>query len=65
MILAEILYHCKQYLDIEGDVAIEKLIYLSDRERGELFSSYLTKKLNLKNDFRQQLNFCLILIMIS
>ena len=51
MILAEILYYCKPYLDVDTEVTIEKLFYHSDREKNELFSNFLTKKLTLKKDF--------------
>ena len=56
MILREILYYCKPFLDAEADVTIEKLVYKSDRVKNELFSQFLTKKLELRNDFRNTLN---------
>eukprot|EP00973_Karenia_brevis_P028729 3962255-Karenia_brevis.AAC.1 len=55
MILNEMLYYCQPFLDIETEVAFKKLFYASDRDKSELFSVYLTKKLNLRRDFNQLL----------
>ena len=50
LILKEIIYYCKPYIDAELDVALERFLYVRRRPKGQSFAQYITHLKKLRDD---------------
>ena len=50
LILKEIIYCCKPYIDAELDIALERLLFTKKRPKGQSFGQFLTQLMKLRED---------------